>query len=223
MAFKKKHIENGIFNKVLIKDILELVDESTLNIKIIDKSPQINLIAIIVDKLSENEIFIDDSTGTIRVKSFNSDKPFENLKIGDSILILGKIRILNSQKLISYIGHSKIKIDFLQTRKELLINEKNDFTPSSKTTEKEDEDEYIDEYPQSNEENNNNEEYEEDDSQIFYKIIEKIEELDEGPGCEYQKIYDNFSAPKETIEKYLNYLIQEGQIFEISSGKLKIV
>ncbi|MDD3264251.1 MAG: hypothetical protein PHT94_05145 [Candidatus Nanoarchaeia archaeon] len=216
MAFKKKNIENGIFNKVLIRDILELVDESTLNVKIIDRSPQVNLIAIIVDKLSDNEIFVDDSTGTIRVKSFNSDKPFEKLDVGDIILILGKIRILNSQKLISYIGHSKLKGDFLEIRKEILDNEKNDFSPLEKIEEK---DEDFKDYDSEDEEI-----YEEkDDSQIFYKIIEKIDELDDGPGCEYEKIYNAFSIPKETIEKYLNYLIQEGQIFEISAGKLKTV
>lgn len=217
MAFKKNNIENGIFNKVLIRDILKLEDQSTQNVKILEKSPQVNIIAIIVDKLSDNEIFIDDSTGTIRVKNFNSDNEFKNLDIGDIVLILGKIRILNSQKLVSLIGVSKLDEIWLKTRKDELINEENDFD-SSKVV---DEDDY--EINDEIDEDNNYEIDDDDDSQIFFKIIEKIEELDKGEGCSFDSLYNSFNSQKEKIQKYINYLIQEGQIFEISSGFLKVV
>ena len=65
---------------------------------------RLNLMANILSKEivgSITNLLIDDGTGSIILRSFEKNKTTENLNIGDTILILGKVRIYNQEKYIS--------------------------------------------------------------------------------------------------------------------------
>ena len=283
MGFKTKNIENGFSNRVLIKDITNFKPKNQQGIKVFEKVPLVNIVAVLINKISDNEGFIDDETGTIRIKDFNSHSLVKDFNIGDVVLVIGKLRAFNSTKIISLSGISKLDPEWLQKRKNELKNSKNDpelsenteddsldaenskqsssagkkdikkskksnkttaknktkKTDTSKSESSKSENKKKDENEENiadlnEEEVNDNEDFnddsndyeddeEEDSSQIFFKILEVIEKKDKGEGCPFEDIYPEFKLKREEVEKYINYLIQEGQIFEISSGKLKVV
>ncbi|MBI2647462.1 hypothetical protein HYW99_03210 [Candidatus Woesearchaeota archaeon] len=165
---------------------------------------RVNIIATVVNKTeviySYNSMIVDDGTGRIELRSFDSNAIFTKADIGDVVLVIGRIREFNRDR---YILPEIIKrldnINWLNLRKLELKN--NDFR--SGFTNKKDLD------AQNNSISNSEE------------ICLLIKKLDRGEGALIDEVIKNSSDSK--TEDIINKLLESGNIFEIIPGKLKVL
>src|SRR3989338_1656097 len=78
-----------------------------------------NLMAIIVSKEIRGSItnfFLDDGTGMINLRFFEEEKKIDNLKVGEAILIIGKLRKYNEERYIAAVLVKKINPLWLKVR-----------------------------------------------------------------------------------------------------------
>ena len=177
-----------------------------------EKIYRCNIMATILTKEKNGFIInftVDDGSGIIVVRSFEINKLIEELKVGDTILIIGKIRIYNNDKYVSPEILNKIDPVWLKTRKisknldkpEEIVKNIN----SSQNTEEIIEEEIID----------NMEDF------PFQKIIKLIKELDNGEGVFIDNILEK-SSLKDT-EKIIEKMMERGEIFQIGPGRVKVL
>ncbi|HTY43662.1 MAG TPA: OB-fold nucleic acid binding domain-containing protein [Patescibacteria group bacterium] len=166
------------------------------------KIVRVNIVGNIVDKY-ENEgeskylsITIDDGSGQIKLKTFADDvQRFRNFFQGQTVVIIGTLRIYNNELYISPEIIKEIDSRYLIIRKiELEKEKKKNFVPLQK-------------------------------NEIFAikdKILEKIKNSEEEGGIETEKIILNLrEAPSDIINQEIKKLLEEGIIFEPRPGKVR--
>ncbi|MEM2131134.1 MAG: hypothetical protein QXM96_01175 [Candidatus Woesearchaeota archaeon] len=153
------------------------------------------IMGIIVSK-QENYLLIDDGSGNISLRFINN---INNYSLGDCILVIGRVKEYNNNK---YIVPDIIKktdrkwFDF--HRIELKKQEENKIL-SIETKENEMENEIG----------------------PYQKIINTIAALDKGDGVDINDIINSTNI--KNCENLINNLIEEGDVFEISPGKVKLL
>ena len=179
--------------KVRISDILDNVNIS-----------RVNIIATIVYKSEAsnyNSAVIDDGTGRISLRSFENNAAFSKIDVGDTILIIGKIRKFNDEKYIMPEIFKKINnMEWLNLRK-LELRNKSYINDSIKTENKD----VIKEAVVGN-------------MGYVYSVIKK---LDTGDGVSVEDVIKT-SNDKNT-ENVIKVLLENGDVFEIRPGKLKVL
>ena len=158
-----------------------------------------NIMATLVFKAEDSsyaDAIIDDGTGKISMRSFERKDIFSKVEVGDAVLVVGKIREYNNEK---YIIPEIVK----KTDSEWIAVRRNELRSNS-----------IGEPKQAEPE--------------IYEGAEKIEEvftlirkLDLGDGVMIEDIareFKNFDA-----EKMLGKMLENGDVFEIKPGKIKIL
>ncbi len=191
---------------VKVVDILKgvFVKESGWNpsyIMIGDKQvARANIIGVIIsiaDAENTQTIVIDDGTGKITARSF--EKKFTTV-VGDAVMMVGRIRQYGSEIYIAPEIIKKIDPRWNAVWKKQALNNETAEPKTSvgqKTAEIK-----IDDHRKTRTES----------------IIDKIKELDDGSGADYEAIMKFVSD-----EKILSNLILNGEIFEIKPGKLKVL
>ncbi len=163
---------------------------------------RVNVIATVVYKPENssgyNNAVIDDGTGKILLRSFENMNAFSKIDVGDTVLVIGKIREFNSEKYIMPEILKKLNNFMWMNVRELELRKGVDF----------------DNYPKSEikapaEEVNNEE------------ICSIIRKLDNGDGAFVEDVIKNLKH--DAAEKMLNKLLEKGNIFEIKPGKLKVL
>ena len=158
-----------------------------------------NVLAFVVAKNEDGSFLVDDGSGSINIRSFD-EKKFD-AEIGDLILIIGKPREWNNQKYIVPEVVRKINNKkWIEVRKLEL-----------KTMEKIKPQEII--APETHEE--------EIIENPYQKVLNTIRNIDSGNGADYQEVLANSSI--KDAEKIINTLLEEGEIFEIRPGRLKVL
>jgi len=177
---------------------------------------RINLIGIAISK-NENEqnyqsLTIDDGSGNISLRSFEKNETINNTEVGDVIIVIGRPREYGSEKYIvpeiikkidnkKWIDVRKIELDIkdlkiaeLPAKEEKVIVENIDSGPKEQTK---------------NIINN---------SKLIYETVKK---LDSGQGVDIDDIIKKtgIKDAEEIIKKFL----REGEMFEISPGRIKIL
>ena len=147
--------------------------------KMNQKISRVNLMGVIVNKETRNNTInfvLDDGSNRIDHRSFENIKNLEQINIGDTVLVIGKIRIFNETKYIAPEIVKKIDKNWLKVRGLELGNEKpvapepvvetNDFEKS---------------------------------------VVEIIRELDKGDGVLIEEVKEKLNFPKseEMINKML--------------------
>lgn len=159
------------------------------------KVSRVNLIAVVVSK-EQNNFILDDGTGQITTRLFEpmkNDQP----EIGETCLIIARIREYNSQKYLVPEIIKKIKNpQWIQVRKLELKN----FTTTTKPVPEKTEQENL--APVEN-------------------LLNLIKKLDQGSGADVDDLIKQSTLPD--CEKMIEELLKEGDIFEISPGKIKIL
>ncbi len=164
------------------------------------KASRINIFAVVVsksDEVSYQTVLLDDGSGKILARDFNSDL-FGKINVGDFILMIGKPREFGQEK---YILPEVVKkypdSRWMEVRKKELraigSKIKNDGIKS----------------------------YNEatgDNIRATDEMIEMIKKLDNGAGADMNDIIRNGGD-----EKTLNYLIMRGDVYQIRPGRLKIL
>lgn len=169
---------------------------------------RVNLMAVIVSKQDlENTTYknlvIDDGSGKISIRSFEQDNNFDRVEIGDFVLVIGRPReYLNEKYIVSEILK---KIDnplWVEVRK--LESEQKEVKEKDivKGTEIEVKEEQIEE-------------------DINTKIFDLIKEIDNGGGADTQDVINKLNIEK--AEEIIKKLVEQGEVFEIKSGKLKVL
>ncbi len=172
---------------------------------------RVNLIGVVIDKYinldkTYSVIMIDDGFATIRVRVWNEDiKLFENLEIGNLVLVLGKVKEQNGEIYVMPEFANKLSnplwVKFRREELLKLYGEPNKIETEQKS------DTIISEPP----------------IEIGRKaIINLIEKLDKGDGVESTKIIKELGASEEKANALIYELIKEGEVFEYKQGRLKL-
>lgn len=169
---------------------------------------RVNLIGTIVlkpteENLNYQSIIVDDGSSKISIRSFEGNV-LKNVNVGDVILLIGRPREYGSEKYIvpeivrvvdnkKWIDIRKLEIE-LHNKKNKRVNE--DVVLKEEVVE------------------------EKKESQAD-KIFKLIKEIDDGEGADTEEIISK--ANVEHVEKIIANLLEEGEIFEIKPGKLKVL
>jgi RPA family protein len=175
---------------------------------------RVNIIATTISKSNVEDkfdyIIVDDGSGEITLRNFGEIGIFKNINIGDTILIVGKVREYageNSKE--KYLVPEILKHTdkrWINVRNIQLDKKKVDKIPTEKIetiVEPKKEQPKVDQSP-------------------HYSIISMIKEFDKGDGADIQAIIDKNKENKQT-ENIINSLLLRGDIFEIKPGKLKVL
>ncbi|MBW3003633.1 hypothetical protein KY328_02425 [Candidatus Woesearchaeota archaeon] len=168
------------------------------------KISRVNVLATIVNISGEEDIqqhiFVDDGSAEIAVRSFNEIDVFRNLKVGDPLQIIGKIREYNGEKYIvpeilrkvddvKWLTYRKIELEKLQ----VVVEETN------KTSE--------DEKPEISSEQE--------------EVLGLVRNLDSGDGADFEDVIKK--SKLQNAEEILNNLLMNGEVFELKPGRLKVL
>lgn len=164
---------------------------------------RINVIGVIVDKSDLNNykpLTIEDGTGNISARIFENSSLLEALEVGNIVLIIGRPREFSSEKYIlietiKNINQNWAKVRELELEKSTMVD--NSFTNSEK--------EVTGKGIVSNSTN---------------KIFKLIKGLDKGDGVPIEELS---SRNIKEMDKIIDMLLKEGDIFEVKPGKLKVL
>lgn len=170
---------------------------------------RINIIGVVVDKSgldSQKTLTIDDGAGKIAARIFENNVLMDKVEVGDIVLIIGRPREFSSEKYILIETIKKINLGWAKVRKLELkrnIREKDRVSNYSSIAS-----------------NSNIAEEEIIDSSPTNKIVKLIKELDKGNGVSIEELP---SKEIKDIDKMIDMLLKEGDIFEVKPGKLKVL
>ncbi|MCH8004156.1 MAG: hypothetical protein IH934_06020 [Nanoarchaeota archaeon] len=192
--------------KIRIKDILDsrYVKTEGFNPNYLElrskEVSRINVIGVVVQKSGINNyksLTIDDGTGKISSRVFEDNILLNKIDIGNIVIIIGRPREFSSEKYILIEIIKKIDPSWAKVRKLELgkIGNDNNFS-------------------------NNNSVEEEAILSPTNEIVKLIKELDKGEGV---SIEDVLSKNIKGMDKIIDVLLKEGDIFEVKPGKLKVL
>ncbi len=236
MALEIQQKRNTAY-KVWIGDLLRSnvsLSENKLNyVEIGNKRlVRINIIANVIDKYQHNEkpyasLTLDDSSGQIRAKTFDSITNLTSFNIGDSVRVIGTLRYFNNELYIQPEIIKKVYEKWLLVRKfelgeplresqtESVSSMNADITPEIENS--------LNSYSKFSAEKMKVEKIE-DINQVqdtkktlFLKISENPE------GIDIDNLIISMNFPVAEINSSVTELIEEGKIYEPQPGKLRSI
>jgi len=190
---------------------------------------RLNVIAIIIQKEILGTItnfLMEDSTGTIVARFFEENKYLERFKVGDVVLVVGKVRTYNQEKYISPEIIKKVNPLWLKIRlKELRLVEVSK-NISVITTQKEEEQVKIQQptiivTTQPTQMLKEGVVVEDNIILPYQKITQLIRTLDKGEGARIEEIMEK--SPLQNTEEIIETMLKNGDIFQNSPGKVKVL
>src|SRR3989344_1936891 len=164
---------------------------------------RVNVIANIVyksgDEQNYNSALIDDGTGKILLRTFENTNLFSKADIGDIVLVIGKVREYNNERyILPEIVRKLEKFEWMSLRK---IELKDTIIEPAKEPA--------------------NEVVEEAVKTVGVEIYIIIKKLDDGDGAAIEDVMKESNNPD--AEKIISRLLENGDVFEIKPGKLKVL
>lgn len=197
-----------IAHKIRILDILESnynrtkgFDSNYLEINGQEVS-RVNVIGVVVQKSdmgNHKALIIDDGTGRVSARTFEDNSLFNSIDIGDFALIIGRPREFSSEKYILIEIIKRVNSGWAKVRKlemEKKVGKRKKVLNDNLREEMATEDSYKN------------------------KILRCIKDRDRGEGV---SIDDISSTDLKELDKVIGVLLQEGDVFEIMPGKLKVL
>ena len=172
---------------------------------------RVNVMGILIEKNdSQNASFgaIDDGSGRINLRTFEPSNVFSRVNVGDSVLVVGKIREYDSEKYIIPEIVRKIENEWINLRrKELDFIPKQIETPRQELAKEPSPTvvEVIAENVQNPRE----------------KVYGLIKNLDKGDGSLIDDVIKE--SGNDNAEIIVKKLLESGDIFEVKPGKLKVL
>jgi len=160
---------------------------------------RVNIYGIVVSiDVGENSFIVDDGTGTVLVRYFEPPKKMPN--VADIVNVIGRPREWNDSKYVSpEIVKTTTREWFNLFKSEVQVQRTKAPTLPVET---EDQQEDINIGP-------------------YQKILNTIAMLDKGDGVKSEDIIKHLKM--KDVDTLIQTLISEGEIFEISSGKVKVL
>ncbi len=213
-------VKRVVAQKVSISDVLsgKYVKEegwgSNYVVSGYKKISRVNLMAVVLSKPEQTEsnqysFLLDDGTGKISVRGFEENKGAEGLEIGDIVLLIGKIREYNQERyVLPEIIKKNIDMGWVEVRKlelkKINIGRKH---VVGETYVQEIKENVVKEEPGVI-----------SSSQMVCELIKK---MDTGDGVDFDDVINN--SKLNNAEELISNLLQEGEIFELKPGKLKVL
>ena len=171
------------------------------------KVSRVNLMGLVISSPAEDTLQIDDGTGSITVRQFDQDLRLTHLKPQDAVLIVGRPREYEREIYVIPEIVKKLKNPlWLKVRHQQV-------PPEDFSSRKEDQSDSLDHTSVKSETVSFREQYE--------QIYALIKDLDDGGGADIEEVLQQMSGPE--AESIVRQLIIEGEVFEITPGKLKIL
>ena len=173
------------------------------------KISRINLVATVVQKTetedkSYSSLTVDDGSAQIRIKTWREDtKLLNQINVSDVLIIIRKI----IKEIVK-----KIQSKLQMLRNLELYKEYGKPKPLSIVLRKQ--------APEEKSFNVEEERISDNQEQKRQKLLNRIEELDDGSGAEISKVISDSGL--SDAEKILQSLLLEGEVFNISSSKIKL-
>jgi hypothetical protein len=188
--------------KVRISDLLngEFVKKSgwepSYVVTTLGNASRVNIIGYVVSA-DENSFMIDDSTGNIPVRIFE-----ENLRkpeVGSLVLLIGRPRQFNEELYVApeiirlLEDKSWFELRRLELTGEPAPQQKSETVPAAAIT----------------------------DESPYEHVLNIIKSLDQGSGADYDAVLQ--AAKVKKPESVIHNLLEEGEVYEIRKGKLKVL
>lgn len=157
---------------------------------------RVNIIGTIIE--AGGLFRLDDGTGNVILRRF--EKPMPDLTVGDLVLVVGRPREYNEERylMIECLQRLENHAWLLVRRKELASRDKeSEAVVSSEKV------------------------VEEPTKKNSLSIVEIIEQLDEGNGVTIERVLQQ--AGKDIDEGHIRRLVEDGEIFEIRPGIVKML
>lgn len=175
-------------------------------------------------------LILDDGTGRIEARAFENRKIFSSVEVGSIVNVIGRPREYNGQlfitpEIVKEISNPKwAEVRKLELGMGSLILEKEEKRgvreEAAESGEKSVEAGRITE-GNGGSETEIEEVHDEGAESPSQKVFNLIKELDIGSGADYDEVVKK--AEVDNVEKIISNLLMEGDIFEIRSGKLKVL
>ena len=180
-----------------------------------DKISRVNLVGVVVSKDTPTSCIMDDGSGKIIIRSFNKEI---NSVIGSVITLIGKPRLFNKELFVNAeIIKDLNNVNWIEFRKkQLLLRNKQEFSEEEiQQTE-----EVIDEIKPVKEEIVEDKKLKQTISNAEI-VINLIEKMDSGDGANFEEVIKESKI--ENAETLIKSLMEEGEIFQVKPGKLKVM
>jgi RPA family protein len=203
-------VKRQVARKLWIKDVLDgtyIKEEGMKPNHIILKdnstASRVNLIGVAVSSVAEGlpTIIVDDGTGRITVRAFEPNPQMSAVQVGDVVLVVGRPRNFGGEMYVLPEIVKKVPdLGWIEVRKLELSQTK--IVPQAQPQEASEE--LIDEsFGQSE------------------NVLNAIRSLDTGAGADIDAVVEQVGV--RDAEKTIQFLLQSGDIFEVSPGKLKVL
>ncbi|MDP7180775.1 MAG: hypothetical protein QF824_05905 [Candidatus Woesearchaeota archaeon] len=230
MEPQKQQIKRQIAYKVTIKDIAEgqyTKNEGEWSPNYIEignhQVSRVNIIGTVVvnapDQTSPHKsVVLDDGTGNISVRTFENNGIFDNVNIGDIVLVIGRPREFGTEKYLTPEVLKKVdNPDWIKVRQLELAKNISAPTVSAPQSPKE---EVVATEPVVETTDMTQPPVEESNTPAD-KIFQLIKSTDSGEGADTEEVISKSNL--ENAEQLVKKLLEEGEIFEVKPGKLKIL
>lgn len=167
------------------------------------QASRVNIVGVVVITGSEGmpTLVLDDGSGRITVRTFEPSERLSKLQVGDPVLIVGRPREFNNEKYILPEIVRKIDVSWFEVRK-LELNASpiaHQPEPVPIVNEEPVEDAFI----------------------LTENVLGIIRSLDGGQGADTDSVINQLNVLD--AEKTIRLLLQSGDIFEVSPGKIKVL
>jgi|SRR3989344_5557463 len=163
---------------------------------------RINIVGVVIQKSDLNNykmLVIDDGTGKISARVFENNLVLDKIDASDVVLIIGRPREFFSERYILIETIRKIDPVWARVRKLELENNRIE-SGNFQTKDNLSEDNVT-------------------DLSSTNKILKLVKELDKGDGVSIEEL----SSKTKDVDKIIEVLLKEGDVFEIKPGKLKVL
>ena len=160
-----------------------------------------SLMGVLVSKDPDGLVF-DDGSGRMLLRSFD-EASFSNVEVGDFLLVVGRPRVYNEQKYVLPEIMKKLPPAWGEFRKreiELISANARELPKENRVAVSEPV------APTAN---------------YFQKLLDFIKDLDTGEGAPSEEVMKRSGVPN--AESLMRKLIEEGEIFELRPGRVKIL
>jgi len=202
------------------------------------KFSRANIIAVVatepVPEMNYNSFIVDDGSARVPVRIFGEQKV--SVGLGDVVLIIGKPREFNTQIYLApeiikkidnhkWVELRKIELErergaysrVIKEESETVVEQKpvvQDVTPEVAVATEEKTEQIVETGAVDDTEDKPL-------SGPVEKVIEHIQKLDSGDGADTEEVVSNSGI--DNAEDIIENLLKEGEIFEITSGKVKVL
>ncbi|MFH1053428.1 MAG: hypothetical protein V1740_03345 [Candidatus Woesearchaeota archaeon] len=222
-------------------------DPSYILTRLNKKISRVNLISFIIGKSEKNQfdsfyLLIDDGDSQIACRSFEKNDEFLKVDIGDIVLVIGRPRSYGSEKYIipeiikplnnGWFNYRKKELELLDHNPqgedingdEHIIDDADltvEYNRSSKDVKEIVKEDIVDNDIIGSEEEIEDEKENDNSGSGHFLITGLIRRFDQGPGADQDLVIKESNV--ENAEDVINFLLKEGEIFEVSPGKLKVL